>query len=142
MKTLCSLLMLTGLLMLFSAMPAAAQMSGNGMMFETTFPFYAGNAKMPAGSYKITQPNSDDPLLLIESTNGGHSSFLDCVASSGVAAHPQSDVTFNKYGDTDYLNLLWIAGNSAGMQVLPSKSEELAAKKATATKHSVPAKKQ
>jgi len=141
MKTLSSLLMLTSLLVLFSAMPAAAQM-GNGMMFETTFPFYAGNAKMPAGSYKITQPNSDDPLLLIESANGGHSSFLDCVPSSGVPAHPQSDVTFNKYGNTDYLNLLWIGGNTAGMQVLPSKSEELAAKKATATKHSVPAKKQ
>ena len=38
-----------GLLSLLSASPLTAQL-GNGLKFNTPFPFYVGNAKMPAGS--------------------------------------------------------------------------------------------
>ena len=40
-------------------MPAVAQIA-NGVDFTTSFPFYAGNAKMPAGAYTITQPSAED----------------------------------------------------------------------------------
>jgi hypothetical protein len=49
-----------GLLSLLSVLPLAAQID-NGVNFTTSFPFYAGNARMPAGSYKITQSDMDDP---------------------------------------------------------------------------------
>ena len=48
-------------LTLGSALPVLAQID-NGMTFTTAFPFYAGNTKMPAGSYRIAQTdiNTDE----------------------------------------------------------------------------------
>jgi hypothetical protein len=34
------------------------------MDFTTSFPFYAGNAKMPAGSYKLTEADFDENIPL------------------------------------------------------------------------------
>ena len=42
-----------GLLFLFSVMALSAQMD-NGVKFTTTFPFYVGDAEMPAGTYIIS----------------------------------------------------------------------------------------
>jgi hypothetical protein len=92
-----------GLLSLLSVMPLAAQIE-NGVDFKTTFPFYVGNAKMPAGSYKIAQSDIDSSVLQIQSNDGTHSAFVDFVPTHAEQPHSQSDVTFRKYGDTDYLN--------------------------------------
>jgi hypothetical protein len=40
-----------------------------GIEFTTSVPFYAGNADMPAASYKITQPDLNADMLLIRSTD-------------------------------------------------------------------------
>jgi hypothetical protein len=37
--------------------------------------------------------------------------------------HPHSDVTFNKYGDTEYLNRIWVEDQEYGMKVDPTKAE-------------------
>ncbi len=60
MKSLSKFAAITGLMFLSFGMPAMAQIA-NGVDFTTSFPFYAGNAKMPAGAYTITQP-ADEPL--------------------------------------------------------------------------------
>jgi hypothetical protein len=38
----------------------------NGIDFTTLFSFYAGNAKMPAASYELTQADFDENVLLID----------------------------------------------------------------------------
>ena len=134
MKTVTTLLILAGVMSLLFAMPTAAQVPANGISFDVSFPFFAGNAKMPAGKYRVTQPNPDDFMLLLESTDGKQSVFLECDPNSGGASHTRPEVTFNRYGTTDFLNLI------SGMQLLPSKAEELAAKNASAARHSVPTK--
>jgi hypothetical protein len=53
---------------------------------------------------------------------------------------PQTDVTFNKYGKVDFLNLLWVQGQNQGMQIVQTKAEQLAAKTATQARHTVSAK--
>jgi hypothetical protein len=58
MKNVNKLVVGMGLLSLLSVMPLAAQID-NGVDFTTSFPFYSGNAKMPAGTYKITQSDVD-----------------------------------------------------------------------------------
>jgi hypothetical protein len=95
---------------------------------------------MPAGSYTITQPNADDNLLLIEDTTGSHSVYVEYVVTPSDNHHPQSDVTFNKYGKADFLSLIWIQGQDSGMQILPSKAEQNAAKAVAAERHSLSAK--
>src|SRR5258708_3532227 len=46
-----------------SAIPTVTQVN-NTVTFEVPFAFYAGNAKMPAGSYTVTQPDDNAELLL------------------------------------------------------------------------------
>ena len=125
-----------GLLSLMSALPLAAQID-NSLNFTTTFPFYAGNARMPAGTYKVTPTDFDSSVLQIQSTNGAYSAFVDFVPTRAEQPHAQSDVTFHKYGGTDYLNRIWVNGQRFGMKVDPTKSEKKAAANASLEEHSV-----
>jgi hypothetical protein len=132
------LIFLMATLSILVALSTHAQIS-NVLIFKTSFPFYAGNAKMPAGEYRVSQPD-ENLVLLIESVTGAHSAFVDFNPTTSEQPHPQSDVTFNKYGGVDFLNLLWVQGQNYGMQVLPTKHEESLAKAATVQKHTVPIK--
>jgi hypothetical protein len=78
MKSLYKAALMTGLTSLSIGTPAIAQIA-NGVDFTTTFPFYAGNAKMPAGAYTITQPPDED---------GSHSAFLDIAPTQAANPHP------------------------------------------------------
>ena len=55
-----------GLLSLFSVMPLMAQIGNNGVYFTASSPFYAGDVKLPAGNYKVVQPDADADILQIE----------------------------------------------------------------------------
>ena len=138
MKKISKLVVGMGLLSLLSVMPLVAQIA-NGVDFTTSFPFYAGNAKMPAGSYKITQSDMDEAILQIQSSDGVHSALVEFIPTHSEQPHPHSDVTFHKYGDTEYLNRVWIEGQQYGMKVDPTKAEVKAAAKATVVEHSLSA---
>ena len=138
MKNVSKLVVGMGLLSLLSVMPLAAQID-NGVNFTTSFPFYAGNAKMPAGSYKITQSDMDASILQIQSTDGAHSALVEFIPTHSAQPHPHSDVTFHKYGDTEYLNRIWVQGQEYGMKVDPTKAETKAAANANVVEHSLSA---
>jgi hypothetical protein len=127
-----------GLLSLLSVMPLAAQIA-NGVDFTTSFPFYAGNAKMPANSYKITQPDMDESILQIQSNNGLHSALVEFIPTHSAQPHPHSDVTFHKYEGTEYLNRVWVEGQEYGRKVDPTKAETKAAANANVVEHSLSA---
>ena len=139
MNALKKLIVGMGLLSVLCAIPAMAQIA-NSVTFDAPSAFYAGNAKMPAGSYRVTQPDADNNLLLLESASGSHSVFVEYEVVSSNTPHTQSDVTFNKYGKADFLSLIWVQGENSGMQILPSKAERNAAKAAAAESHSLSAK--
>src|SRR5437899_12717449 len=103
MKNLSKLVVGMGLLSLLSAMPLAAQIA-DGVDFTTSFPFYAGNARIPAGSYKITQSDMDENILQIQNTDGTHSALVEFIATHAAQPNPHSDVTFHNYADTEYIN--------------------------------------
>jgi hypothetical protein len=136
MNSLGKLVVRMGVLSLLCVMPLAAQIE-NGVDFKTPFPFYAGNAKMPAGSYNISPSDIDSSMLQIRSIDGTHSAFVDFVPTHAEQPHSQTDVTFHKYGDTDYLNRIWVNGQSFGMKVEPTKAETKAATNASVVEHSV-----
>jgi len=139
MNTLKKLIVPMGLLTILCAIPSMAQIA-NRVTLDAPSAFYAGNAKMPAGSYTVSQPNADDNLLLIEDPSGSHSVFVEYVVAPSNTPHAQSDVTFNKYGNVDFLGAIWVQGRNSEMQILPSKVEQNAAKAAAAEKHSLSAK--
>jgi hypothetical protein len=138
MKNLSKLIAGIGLLSLLSVMPLAAQIA-NGVDFTTSFPFYAGNAKMPAGAYKITQSDMDESILQIQSNDGLHSALVEFIPTHSAQPHPHSDVTFHKYGGTEYLNRVWVEGQEYGMKVDPTKAETKAAANTTVVEHSLSA---
>src|SRR5258708_9558598 len=138
MKNVSKLAVGMGLLSLLSVMPLTAQIV-NGVDFTTSFPFYAGNAKMTAGSYKITQSDMDASILQIQSTDGAHSALVEFIPTHSAQPHPQSDVTFHKYGDTEYLNRIWVQGQEYGMKVDPTRAETKTAANANLVEHSLSA---
>jgi hypothetical protein len=139
MKNLLKVVGASGLLCLVFAMSASAQIV-DALTFTTTFAFYAGNTKMPAGSYKITASNLDEAMLLIEDARGAHSAFLDFTPTQAASAHASSDVTFKKYGNVDFLTSCWVRAQKFGMQMEPSKYQKKLAASGQPQEHSVPAK--
>jgi hypothetical protein len=139
MKNFLKVIGASGLLCLLFAMPATAQIV-NGLSFTTTFPFYAGNTKMPPGTYKVSPTNFGSSMLQIENSTGSHSAFLEFIPTQADNGHKASDVTFKKYGTTDFLDRLWVGGQTYGMQVEPSKVEQKLAEAGPPQTHSVPAK--
>jgi hypothetical protein len=115
MNNLGKVLIKMGLLSLLSVMPLAAQMDNNGVEFTASFPFYAGDVQLPAGNYKVVQLDQDLDVLQIENKDTLHS------------------VTFEKYGDSDYLDRVWIEGEEYGISVDPGRVETAA--EANATQH-------
>jgi hypothetical protein len=120
-----------GLLSLLSASPLTAQI-GNGVKFNTRFPFYVGNTKMPAGSYTLTEPDDiDSHVILVRSTEGLDTALTQIIGTESSQPPSRSVVVFEKYGDTLYLDKVLIDGNTSGVMVLPTKAEKRAEESAS-----------
>jgi hypothetical protein len=111
-----------GMLSLVSVMPLVAQV-GNGVVFTAPFPFYAGDVEMPAGTYKITQPNMNSTVVLLRNVAGTHGVFLSFTPTGDANLHGETYLRFSKYGDTGYLRTLSVAGETDGMEFARSTAE-------------------
>jgi hypothetical protein len=138
MKSFAKVVLSMAITCLVSAIPASAQIA-DGLDFTTSFPFYVGNAQMPAGSYKVTQSDMDETILAIRSEDGSHSALIDFIPTHSDTHHATSDVTFHKYGNTEYLNRLWVGGQKYGMKVEPTKRESKLAASSSTVEHSLAA---
>jgi hypothetical protein len=133
MKKSVVFIALIGMTMLLGGLPSFAQTAYN---FHAPAGFYAGNAKLPAGTYTLKQSQDDPQMWELQNSAGSHSVLLEARQSSK-ASKGKPEVLFNKYGGTDYLEGIETStGNSIDIQV--SAAEKMAAKKGTATPHTVP----
>ena len=115
-----------GMLSLVSVMPLAAQVAHSAVssvVFTAPFPFYAGTVKLPAGSYRITEPNENTNVVLIRNSAGTKGEFINFIPTSSWDPQKESDVTFQKYGDTGYLQALSIEGETEGLEFPRTKAE-------------------
>src|ERR1700757_1572134 len=119
----CGKLVVTmGMLSLLSVMPLAAQVD-NGVVFTAPFPFYAGNVKWPAGSYIITEPDANDKIALIRNIARTKGEFINFIPMTSLNPPMETDVTFQKYGDTGYLQTLSVEGEADGIEFPRTKAE-------------------
>jgi hypothetical protein len=132
MNNIGKVLLKMGLLSLLSVMPLAAQID-NGVDFTASSPFYAGDVKLPAGNYKVVQLDEISDILRVENRDNLHSIFVDFTPTESALPHRDSAVTFEKYGDTNYLDRVWIEGEEYGISVDPGRVETAA--EANATQH-------
>ena len=123
----CGKLVVTmGMLSLLSVMPLAAQVASSAassVVFTAPFPFYAGNVKWPAGSYIITEPDANDKIALIRNIARTKGEFINFIPMTSLNPPMETDVTFQKYGDTGYLQGLSIEGDTNGLEFPRTKAE-------------------
>jgi hypothetical protein len=134
MNSVGKFVMRIGFLSLLSVMPLAAQIDSS-VSFTTSFPFYAGDTKLPAGHYRVSQPEMGFEILRIQNIDEPRSVFVDFTPTQSLQPHRKSAVSFEKYGDTDYLDQVWIAGETYGIKTDPTKVEAAAAAGANASEH-------
>ena len=120
------IVMTMGMLSLLSVMPLVAQVASSAVssvVFTAPFPFYAGTVKLPAGSYRITEPNENTNVVLIRNSAGTKGEFINFIPTSSLDPQKETDVTFQKYGDTGYLQGLSIEGEPDGIEFPRTKAE-------------------
>ena len=130
------IVMTMGMLSLLSVMPLAAQVAHSlvtSVVFTAPFPFYAGNVKLPAGSYRITEPNENADIVVIRNIAGTKGEFIPFIPTSSFDHQKETDVTFQKYGDTGYLQGLSIEGETDGIEFPRTKAEAKAETMAQST---------
>jgi len=120
------IVMTMGMLSLLSVMPLAAQAANSlvySVVFTAPFPFYAGTVKWPAGSYIITEPNENTKIVLIRNSAGTKGEFTNFIHTRSLDPQKETDVTFQKYGDTGYLQTLSVEGETGGIEFPRTKAE-------------------
>ena len=125
-----------GVITLMSCLPCMAQ---NLMVtFTTPFSFYAGGAKLPPGTYTVRQQEGDPNIFEVQNASGTHSVLVEGRQSNKTTSgSPQ--VTFNRYGTTEYLKgVVTSTANSVDLET--GVAEKAAAKKGSPQSHTVPAK--
>ncbi len=134
MKKMGVLVGLTAMMVVSGGLRASAQ--SPAFTFHMSSSFYAGSAKMPAGTYTLRQSDEDASLYSLQNGAGTHSVILEARQSSK-ASKGKSEVLFNKYGTTDYLEGVETpTGNS--IDITGGPAEKLAAKKGAPQPHTVP----
>ena len=136
MNNVGKVLIKMGLLSLLSVMPLGAQID-NGVDFTAPFPFYAGDVKLPAGDYKVVRLDENANVLQVENRDDLQSVLVDFTPTESALPHRNSAVTFNKYGDTDYLDRVCLEGEEYGISVDPGRVETAA--EGNATQHATAA---
>jgi hypothetical protein len=128
---------LTGMMTLACGLVGSAQTLYPTYPFKIKSSFYAGNTKMPAGSYTLRQVEGEQNAYTLENSSGTHSVILE-TRSSSKASKGSAEVVLNRYGTTEYLEGVETStGNS--IDIIPGIAEKIAAKKATAQPHTMPA---
>ena len=97
--------------------------------------FIAGDTKMPAGAYHLTRV-LDQERCCSGAIKGKHEVILPFTSVTSPKPVKSVDVTFNKYGNTEYLNSVAFGSisNTQGSWILkinPSAGEQAAAKAAS-----------
>jgi len=106
------------------------------------FTFYAGNAKLPAGHYIISQVgDSAEGLLELRGADSKISVFLEVQSAAQADSMPnKTQVLFKKYDDKEILYQIFMQGQKQGYELSTSVHEKRAAKSgATPTKHAIDA---
>jgi hypothetical protein len=116
---------------------ANAQIGPDGVTFTVSGPFVAGEATLPAGSYKIEQDPIDWGVLRVTDIAGSHSVMVVTELVESDPPRKKTEVIFSKYGSTLVLKQLWLAGNDEGYVVVAGHPEKKAAKTAKPVKQSV-----
>jgi hypothetical protein len=115
--------------------------SGETIDATIPFTFVVGNQTLPAGKYTIkVSDDSNLNLLVVRSTDGRAAAFFETQDVQANETPRQTELVFNKIGDSYFLSQIWLAGSQLGANLKKSKAEQkLEAGGMTSERHSVAA---
>jgi hypothetical protein len=118
---------------------AEAQIVGD-IEVNVPFQFQAGNAKLPAGEYRIHMlDDSNLTVMQISSADGSTSTVFQVEDTEATSAATKSEVIFNRYGDQYFLAKLFEEGSAIGSEVIESRTEKTISEQTTQAQEHVPA---
>ena len=131
----------TALAFVFAFHPSNAQAQvTDDLEVNIPFQFHAGNAKLPAGEYRIHMLDSSDLSIMEISNKDGSASALFQVQETDAKATPNKDeLIFNKYGNRYFLADVFEVGSSSGSRVLESQYEKRVSAQTKEAQEHVPA---
>jgi hypothetical protein len=104
------------------------------------FQFHAGNAKLPAGEYRIhVLDDSDLTVMEISSVDGSTSALFQVQAAEANSEPAKSELIFNKYGNRYFLAKLFDEGSRSGNEVVKSRYEKRISQEEVESQAHVPA---
>jgi hypothetical protein len=122
------------------ASKAQAQIVGD-LEANIPFQFHVGNAKLPAGQYRIhVLDNSDLTVMEISSADGSTSALFEVQQAEANSTPAKSELIFNKYGNRYFLAKLFDEGNPSGSEVPKSRYEKSVSQAAAEAQAHVPAR--
>ena len=108
-------LLLLFLLACVGTADAGAQVA-DGLSFSTKFPFTAGVAKLPAGTYVVRPQEGDPNVMQISSKDGQTSALFEVRTADPLAAPSKGEVTFRKSGGRYVLDAIYEEGSTTGAE--------------------------
>jgi len=103
---------------------ARAQIDGE-LEVNIPFQFHAGNAKLPAGTYRIHMlSDSDSNVMEITSADGTTSAVFEVQQEDPDSIPAKGELIFNKYGDHYFLAKVFEGGNPIGRTLIESRYEK------------------
>jgi len=137
-QQLLSVLVLSVFALTIFAGKAHAQIVGD-LDVDIPFQFHAGNARLPAGKYRIhVLDGSDLTVMEITSADGSTSALFEVQDAEANATPAKSELIFNKYGNRYFLAKLFDEGNPRGSQVPKSRYEAKVSQAALEAQEHVP----
>ena len=126
MKSLVRSIVIAGGVVLLAGVQNAGAQIIDTVEFTTSFPFTAGNAKLPAGTYSI-RPDEDNPQIL-ELTGAHTSALIQAQNTDAAKRSDKTDVVFKRFGDGYVLKNIWVEGSNEGVTITAAEGEKHAAK--------------
>jgi hypothetical protein len=88
-------------------------------------PFVIGNTSLPPGEYTFRMVQDSDLSLMTVSSENDKTS-VDFIVRATIDDHTpvHTELTFRKYGNTDFLNKIFESGSKTGAEVTETSREE------------------
>jgi hypothetical protein len=116
-----------------------AQLIGT-MEADIPFQFHAGSTKLPAGKYLIRMlGDSNLSVIEISKPDGSVAVLLEVRDAEANSTPPKSELVFNRYGSSYFLEKIFDEGDSSGSQLVDSGYEKRLGRAAAEAQEHVPA---
>jgi hypothetical protein len=118
---------------------AQAQIVGD-LEVNIPFQFHAGNAKLPAGKYRIhVLDDAGLTVMEISSVDGSTAALFQVESAEANSTPAKSELIFNKYGNRYFLAKLFDEGDPNGSRVVESRYEKMVGQAVLEAQEHVPA---